>query len=306
VTDQAALHGVLKKVRDLGMPLLSVNPVRPGKADGSPISKDDVPEIQQVYDINKKEIKKNENEGPTMTNDKVSVPINKRTASSAQANWLVPAALIALSFIPVAAGIARLAGLAGGATITPENARFFEMPLPVVIHILGASIFCILGAFQFVPGLRRGRPSWHRVAGRILIPCGLAAGLSGLWMTQFYPLSPHLQGDLLYGFRILIGSAMVMFIALSFSAIRRRDIARHRAWMIRGYAIAQGAGTQALVSLLWFIIFGEPGNLVRDLLLIAGWIINLGVAEWIIRANRFHQTYNRSDKQEISSIPLNS
>ena len=32
VTDQAALHGLLKKVRDLGMPLLSVNFVNPGQA----------------------------------------------------------------------------------------------------------------------------------------------------------------------------------------------------------------------------------------------------------------------------------
>lgn len=30
VIDQAALHGILKKVRDLGMPLLSVNSVGPG------------------------------------------------------------------------------------------------------------------------------------------------------------------------------------------------------------------------------------------------------------------------------------
>ena len=33
VVDQAALHGVLKKVRDLGMPLVSVKRVRPGEAD---------------------------------------------------------------------------------------------------------------------------------------------------------------------------------------------------------------------------------------------------------------------------------
>ncbi len=33
VVDQAALHGVLRKVRDLGMPLLSVSRVRPNQAD---------------------------------------------------------------------------------------------------------------------------------------------------------------------------------------------------------------------------------------------------------------------------------
>jgi hypothetical protein len=37
VIDQAALHGLLKKVRDLGMPLVSVSPVEPGQADQSDV-----------------------------------------------------------------------------------------------------------------------------------------------------------------------------------------------------------------------------------------------------------------------------
>ena len=35
VIDQAALHGLFKKVRDLGLPLVSVNPVRPSLRDAA-------------------------------------------------------------------------------------------------------------------------------------------------------------------------------------------------------------------------------------------------------------------------------
>jgi hypothetical protein len=38
IVDQAALHGLLKKVRDLGMPLLSVNRVEPDRGDVSDVS----------------------------------------------------------------------------------------------------------------------------------------------------------------------------------------------------------------------------------------------------------------------------
>ena len=35
--DQAALHGLLKEVRDLSMPLVSVSPVEPGQAEASEV-----------------------------------------------------------------------------------------------------------------------------------------------------------------------------------------------------------------------------------------------------------------------------
>ena len=37
VIDQAALHGLLKKVRDLGMPLVSVSPLEPGSSTTLPL-----------------------------------------------------------------------------------------------------------------------------------------------------------------------------------------------------------------------------------------------------------------------------
>lgn len=201
---------------------------------------------------------------------------------SAQREWFVPGGLIMLSLVPVAAGAVRVAELTGGADVTPESARFFAAPLPVVVHILSASLYCILGAFQFAPGFRRRRLGWHRAAGRFLVVCGLAAALSGLWMTLFYP-RPNDVGELVTGFRLVFGAAMVLFIVFGFAAIRRRDIAWHRAWMMRGYAIGLGAGTQVLTQAPWILAVGPLGKLSKALLMLAGWAINIAVAEWIIR-----------------------
>ena len=206
--------------------------------------------------------------------------------SSAKADWLIPAGLIALSFIPIAAGTFRMVQLGVGAQITPDNARFFAAPLPVVLHIISTVIYCVLGAFQFSPNFRRRKPNWHRAAGRMLIPCGLVAALSGLWMTQFYPrgIDPpaSFDGPFLYAIRLLAGSAMALFLCLGFAAVQRRDIPRHRAWMMRGYALGLGAGTQVFTHLPWFLFPSIHGELARTLFMGAGWAINLAVAEWLI------------------------
>jgi len=108
------------------------------------------------------------------------------------------------------------------------------------------------------------------------------AALAGLWMTQFYPL-PATDGALLYGFRLVFGTAMIASIAMGFVAIRRREVARHRAWMMRGYAIGLGAGTQAFVLLTAQLVAGTPSVDVRALLMGASWALNLAIAEWFIR-----------------------
>ena len=197
-------------------------------------------------------------------------------------DWLTPVALVTLSVVPAVAGAFRLVQLGAGAEITEENARFFAAPIPVVIHIVSSVIFCLLGAFQFSDALRRRKPGWHRTAGCILVPCGIASALSGLWMTQFYPTSEFDGGGFLYAIRLLAGSAMAVFLVLGLIAIRKRDIPSHQAWMMRGYALGLAAGTQVLTHLPWFVFPSIHGELARTLSMAAGWVINLVVAEWLI------------------------
>jgi hypothetical protein len=101
-------------------------------------------------------------------------------------------------------------------------------------------------------------------------------------MTVFYP-RPEGASDLLYVLRLFFGFGMVLSISLGFISIRRRDIIQHRAWMTRAYAIGLGAGTQVFTHLPWTLAFGAPDANVRAVLMGAGWVINLAVAEVVIR-----------------------
>ena len=203
--------------------------------------------------------------------------------------------LFVLSFIPVFAGIFRLVELGGGAAMLPENPRVTAAPTPVVLHIISVGLYCYLGAFQFLPSIRRHSPKWHHYNGRLMVVSGIFSALSGLWMTHFYSFPYELQGDLLYYVRILLGSAMVVFIFLGLAAILKRNIVRHSSWMIRAYAIGQGASTQALVIMFWTMISEEPSGLTRDVMMTFAWIINISVAEWIIR-----KVFKKMDNNQLN------
>ncbi len=216
-----------------------------------------------------------------------NIPSNM-SAKKVQKTWWVPAGLIMLSVIPLIFGAIRLNQLASGAEITPDNARFFASPSPVIIHIISSTIYALFGAFQFVSQLWKRGNGWHRWVGRLLVPFGLAVGLSGLWMTLFYP-RPENANDLLFAFRLFFGFGMVLSIILGFISIRRRDVNQHRAWMTRAYAIGMGVGTQVLTGIVGALILGEVNKFENALMMGAAWVINLAIAELSIRKRSTRQ-----------------
>lgn len=171
--------------------------------------------------------------------------------STRERSWPVPMTLVALSAVPLTAGTLRLTQLAGGPAVIPADHRFASFPLPLVVHIVGATTYALVGILQFVPRFRRRHLAWHRRAGRVLAVAGLLVAISALWMTLFYEAQPG-TGDLLY----VIGLA---------------------------------AGTQAFTEGIGDAVFGT-GELRGDLAKGAGWVINLAVAEWAIRRPAVRRT----------------
>jgi hypothetical protein len=191
-------------------------------------------------------------------------------------------ALVVLSIVPILGGVARLLHVSGDAAQNPEHARFAHSPVPIVVHVIVVTLFSVLGAFQFSHGVRLRWPVWHRRAGRVLAVSGLIGAISGLWMTLFYRIPEPMQGDLLYWVRILVGTAMAVCIVIAWSSILRRNVPRHEAFMIRAYALGQGAGTQVVILLPWMLITGNSLGFTRDVLMTLSWVVNAVIAEWII------------------------
>lgn len=196
--------------------------------------------------------------------------------------WLIPTGLILLSLIPIISGSLRLTQLSGGPELIPEAARFTGFPLPVILHIVAGILFSVVGAFQFLPGLRRGKRSWHKMAGRVLIPAGFVLALAGLWMATFSAL-PAGDGPALRVIRWVFGTYMIVSLVLAVRAIVHRKFAVHGAWMTRAYALGVAAGTQAIFLIPVSMVLGSSHELGRAVAMAAAWLVNLGVAELVIR-----------------------
>ena len=224
----------------------------------------------------------------------------RRPGGRAGSALRVPAALVVLSLVPVVSGSLRLLEVAGGPQLLPTNPRIDASPAPLVAHVVAAVLYALLGAFQFPARLRRRWPGWHRGSGRLLVGAGLVVAVSGLWMTLFYPGAPG--GGLLWAVRLTVGTMMAASLVLGLAAIRHRDIAAHRAWMIRAYALGLGAGTQVFTQGIGEGLFGTT-ELSTGLSVSAGWVVNAAVAEWVIRRPAGSRRRTRATATLASSAP---
>jgi uncharacterized membrane protein len=159
--------------------------------------------------------------------------------------------------------------------------------LVLVAHVLTAAVALVLGPLQFMP-MVRARKRIHRTIGRVyllagVLPSGLAAIPVAVWSGR--PLT-----------RIGLSTAAVLWLitgGLAYRAARRRDVAAHRAWMTRNYALTFLAVTSRLLVPALLLLGGAgPGSIAErapEMIPIGqtlGWIINLLVAEALLRRSR--------------------
>jgi len=155
-------------------------------------------------------------------------------------------AVIFLAFIGLAVATRRtIVLLKPGSLSSPKNpaaeldAHFAGERGLVLTHILPAMLFLFLGPLQFVRGLRSRYPQVHRWSGRIFLVASAVVGVSGLKLAFGKTIGglDEKAAITLFGSFFLISLAKALWHAL------RHEFARHREWMIRGYAIGLAVAT---------------------------------------------------------------
>jgi uncharacterized membrane protein len=194
----------------------------------------------------------------------------------------IPLALLLgfVTAIPVlSAGVLSLQVPLGA--VPADSLRLMVAPAALFLHALAGFIFGLMGPLQFTRALRGRFDRLHRAAGKAFVAAGVGLGLSGLLLLARVE---SVSTALLDTARGLAGAALLVALALGLHAIRSRNLVRHRAWMIRAYAIGMGSGTVALVFFPIYVITGTPPNgLSADLVVTGCWALTVLLAEVIIR-----------------------
>ena len=120
-------------------------------------------------------------------------------------------------------------------------------------------------------------PRLHRLVGRIVLASILVAGAAGLLLAGVSAAGP--VGTAGFG---ALAVLWVTFAVLGLRAILRRDIAAHRRWMLRTFAMTYAAVTLRLWLLALIPLLGDFHSAYL-LVPFLSWVPNLIVVEWLLR-----------------------
>lgn len=191
--------------------------------------------------------------------------------------------LFFLTGIPIAVALAGLVQLPTG-TLPPGSQRFAAVPVAFLGHAAAGVVFGVIGPLQFVGVLRRRFGRLHRLAGRVFALAGALLALSGLRLLAEFPGTSTPIIDLA---RIAASVALLAALWTGIAAARARNLPRHRAWMVRAYAIGMGSGTVAFLLGPVYLITGEaPRGFLADAVFALSWAVNIALAEAVLRRIR--------------------
>jgi uncharacterized membrane protein len=123
--------------------------------------------------------------------------------------------------------------------LDPFNDRYTAHPWQTLLHTLTGLVFAVFGPLQFVAPLRRRIPKLHRISGRIFLPAGILSGVGAFVMTLSFPIWGPIQNVFI---SLAFSAFMVFCFVNAFRLVRQRQFARHREWMIRGFALGVAVG----------------------------------------------------------------
>ena len=200
-----------------------------------------------------------------------------RTMVSAISSWTGRAlwAVAALLSLGIALFSYRYLAMAGPLAPNVIENPFAAPWLP--IHAGSAATALLVGAFQFLPGVRARAPRLHRYAGRIYVLACTLGGISGLMLALGATAGPIATA----GFGTL-GIAWLFATLQGWRLAMALRFAEHRAWMIRSWALTFAAVTLRLylpMVPLFDVSFMEGYRAIAFLC----WVPNLIAAELYLR-----------------------
>jgi uncharacterized membrane protein len=117
---------------------------------------------------------------------------------------------------------------------------FARYPYLTLVHIIPGFLFMILGPLQFSSTIRARHLKWHRRNGLVFLCSGAIVGVSALIMSF---AMPAIGGVNQAAATTLFGSFFLFGLGKAFWHVRRREIALHREWMIRAFAVGLAVAT---------------------------------------------------------------